>query len=329
MRTLVTGATGFIGSHLAERLLDAGEPVSALVRPGGDRRNVAPLCRKGLTLVEGDLLDEASLDRALDGITHVHHIAGLVSTRKRDQQKLDDLNYTATLNLWRACRRAEVGRICYLGSIFALAGGSRRPLDEDAPYTLESLPVPYFRAKRRAELATRDEAERGLPIVFAYPGYCLGPNDIYFSSMTVVDAFIRGELPAYIEGGMNFLDVRDAAAGLDLAMKRGKVGRRYLITDHNLTWGELFAELAEITGRRPPRLRVPKPLAALMGRALETVWPNAPLDRARVEVMGNHYWYDSTRARTELGWQGRSLATTLFDGVAWLKKFGRPAARPA
>lgn len=326
MITLVTGATGFIGSHLAERLAARGDDVRALVRPGGDRRNVQ---HPGLKLVEGDLLDEKSLDRALDGVTHVHHVAGLVSTRRRDNQKIDDLNYTSTMNLWRACRRAQVERICYLGSIFALAGGSHQPLDEDAPYTLDDIPVPYFKAKRRAELATREEAERGLPVVFAYPGFCLGPNDIYFSSMTIVRSFLRGELYAYIEGGMNFLDVRDAASGLDLAMTKGQIGRRYLIADHNLTWGELFGRLATLTGKKPPRMKVPKRLASVMGTALEAVWPNAPLDRARVEVMGNYYWYDSTRARRELGWSGRDIDQTLRDSVEWVKKAGGPVARPS
>ena len=327
MITLVTGASGFIGSHLADRLLAApaterGE-VRALVRRGGDRRNLAPLIARGLVVAEGDLLDEASLDRALDGVQRVHHVAGLVSTRRRDLQKLDDVNFVATQHLWRACRRARVERICYLGSIFALAGGRAAPVGEDAPYTLGDVPVPYFKSKRKAELYTRDEAARGLPVVFAYPGYCLGPNDLYFSSMTVVDAFLRGQMVAFLDGGMSFLDVRDAAAGLDLAMRKGQLGRRYLITDHNLRWSDFFARLARLTGKRPPRVRVPKALAAAVGGALETVWPGAPLDRARAHVMGNYYWYDSTRARTELGWTGRDLDDTLRDALAWLRDFRR------
>jgi dihydroflavonol-4-reductase len=218
-----------------------------------------------------------------------------------------------------------VEKICYLGSIFALADGSRTPLDEEAPYTLDAIPVPYFRAKRHAELATRAEQ---LPIVFAYPGYCLGPGDVYFSSMEIVDAFLRGQIPACLEGGMSFVDVRDAAAGLDLAMRRGALGRRYLLCSHNLTWDELFTRLSRITGKPAPRLRLPKALAAAMGRALEAVWANPPLDRARVEVMGNHFWYDSSRARTELGWEGRDLDPTLRDAVAWLRQLRHPLARP-
>jgi dihydroflavonol-4-reductase len=329
MSTLVTGATGFVGSHLADRLLSRGEEVCALVRPGGNRSNVAPLVLRGLRLVEGDLLDERSLDRALDGVMRVHHVAGLVSTRRRDNQKIDDLNYTTTMNLWRACRRAKVERICYLASIFALAGDSRRAVNEESPYTLDRIPVPYFKAKRRAELATREEVARGLPVVFAYPGFCLGPNDLYFSSMTVVRSFVRGELPAYIEGGMSFVDVRDAAAGLDLAMEKGRIGRRYLLTDENLTWGEFFGRLAALTGKKPPRLAIPKRIAAPLSLALEAVWPNAPLDRARVEVMGNYYWYDSTRARSELGWSTRPLDDTLRDAIAWLETVRGPAERAA
>lgn len=205
--------------------------------------------------------------------------------------------------------------------VFALCGGSKQPLDEDAPYTLDHLEVPYFRAKREAELMTRREIEAGLPVIVAYPGYCLGPNDIYFSSMTVLDAFLRGQLVAYVEGGMSFLDVRDAALGLELAMQKGRIGRRYLLTGDNLTWGELFTRLARLTGRPAPRLRLPKPLASLAGRLLEAVWPEAPLDPARVEVMGNYYWYDAGRARRELGFATRPLDETLTDAIAWLRGF--------
>jgi nucleoside-diphosphate-sugar epimerase len=222
-----------------------------------------------------------------------------------------------------------VERICYLASIFALAGNSHRPADEESPYTLDAIPVPYFKAKRRAELATRAEVERGLPVVFAYPGFCLGPNDVYFSSMTVVRSFLRGELVAYIEGGMSFVDVRDAAAGLDLAMEKGQVGRRYLLTDQNLTWGELFGRLAALTGKPAPRVAIPKRVAAPLSLLLETVWANAPLDRARVEVMGNYYWYVSTRARSELGWTTRDLDTTLRDSLAWVRSVSGPATRAA
>jgi dihydroflavonol-4-reductase len=292
--------------------------VRALVRRNSPRDNLAP----GLRIVEGDLLDEKSLARALDGVTHVHHIAGLVSTRKRDLEKINALNYDATLNLWRACKKVE--RICYLGSIFALAGGSQTPLDEDAPYTLEDLPVPYFKAKRRAELATRAS---DLPIVFAYPGYCLGPNDIYYSSTEVVAAFLRGQMKGYIEGGISFLDVRDAAAGLDLAMQKGRIGRRYLITEHNLRWSEFFARLAKLTQLPAPKLRIPKSLASLLGSTLESVWPDAPLDRARVETMGNYFFYDNSRARSELGWSGRPLEDSLRDTVAWLRAHPRPLRR--
>ena len=315
MLTLVTGATGFIGSHLAA-ILD-GE-VRALVRPGSPR-DALP---SNVKVVEGDLLDPPSLERALDGVTHVHHIAGFISTRPRDAARVDALNYTATMNLWRACRRVE--RICYLASIFALAGDSERPLDEDAPYTLDDLPVPYFKAKRRAELASR---EADLPIVFAYPGYCLGPGDFYYSSTEVVAAFLRGQMVAYVEGGMSFVDVRDAARGLDLAMRNGEIGRRYLLTDHNLRWSEFFARLSHLTGKPPPRVRVPKTLALLAGTALERLWPDGPLDRARVETLGHYFWYDSTRARTELGWRGRDFDESLRDTVEWLRAHRQPLMR--
>ncbi len=316
---LVTGASGFIGSHVAQQLLDAGRRVRTIVRGDGHRDNLAPLQARGLEVSYGDLLEPTSIERALDGVKVVYHIAGWISTKRRDAERLHELNYAATQHLWKACRAAKVERIVYLGSIFALGGDSQQPLDEDARYTLDSLPVPYFKAKRRAELLTRHEIARDLPVVSAYPGFCLGPGDVYLSSMRALELQHRLPMPAVLDGGMAFVDVRDAAAGLLLAESRGQLGRRYLLTGRNLTWYELLSWTAHLLGRTRPQLVVPRRAARPLLALVERLWGEAPFDEASAEVMGRFYYYDDRRARSELGWETRPLGTTLRDAVDWLK----------
>lgn len=323
---LVTGASGFIGSHVAAQLLERGERVRTIVRAGSVRENLTPLIAAGLEIVEGDLLDGAVVRRALEGVTAVQHIAGWISTKQRDADKLHELNYVATQQLWQACRDAQVARIVYLGSIFALGGDSRAPVDEDATYTLDALPVPYFAAKRRAELLTEDAIAAGLPIVRAYPGYCLGPGDVYLSSMRALDVQRRYPLLTVIDGGMAFVDVRDAAAGLIAAQDRGKVGRRYLLTGRNLTWYELYTWSAHLLGRPRPRLVLPRTAAAPFLSLLERVWDESPFDRASADVMGRYYFYDDRRARSELGWSTRAFGDTLRDATDWLRNRPRDDA---
>lgn len=323
---LVTGASGFVGSHVAAQLLARGDRVRTIVRPGSQRENLAPLLKSGLELVEGDLLDAATVRRALEGVGTVHHIAGWISTKQEDAARLHELNYVATQQLWDACREAKIHRIVYLGSIFALGGDSQTPLDEDAPYTLDGLPVPYFAAKRKAELLTRDAIDRGLPIVCGYPGYCLGPGDVYLSSMRALDLQLRYPMLAVLAGGMAFLDVRDAAAGLIAAQHRGRVGRRYLLTGRNMTWYELYSWSAHLLGRPRPRLVLPRDAAAPALALLERVWRDGPLDRASADVMGRYYYYDDRRARQELGFATRPFGDTLRDATDWLRSRATSAA---
>ncbi len=323
MATLVTGSTGFIGSHLVRRLLDADERVRVLVR------NPAKLADVGLDadadnlqVVSGDLLNPETFPAALDGISHVHHIAGVISLHRRDRQKMFDMNVATTRNLFEAAAAAPVERIVYLASIFALAGGDWTPATEESPWRLDGFPVPYVQAKREAELYARDCVERGLPIVFVYPTFCYGPGDVYESSSELVLGFLRGKVRAYVNGGHNAMDVRDAAAGLIRGMDAGKVGERYLIGGENATFEQLFARLSQITGRRAPRVKLPAGVARVAGKLAEGVRKDPLLTEQLALMSARHWYYDDGKARSELGHTSRPLDETLRDTIDWFAERG-------
>jgi dihydroflavonol-4-reductase len=318
--TLVTGATGFIGSWVARQMLEQGERVRVLVRTPSRLADVGiDTTHPQLEVVRGDLLDPATIAPALDGVSRVHHIAGFISTNPRDARRVRDLNVTTTRNLFAACREAGTERIVYLASIFALAGGDGHPATEDSPWLLAGLPVDYVQAKREAEMYARREAANGLPLVFAYPCFCYGPGDVYVSSSELVVSFLRNRLPFAVDGGHNALDVRDAAAGLRAAMERGRIGERYILGGENVTFQHSIQSLARITGRRAPRVRMPGSVVRAAGRIAQRVMREPPLTEQSALMMLRHWYYDDTKARTELGHRSRPLEETLRDAVAWFE----------
>lgn len=326
MRVFVTGATGFIGSHVMNMLLDRGDDVVVLSRKGRHAPHLEDDDAPRLEVVTGDLLEPRSYRDALGTCDAVVHIAGWISTRKRDAVKLHAVNVEATERLWETCREASTKRVVYLASIFAHGRGEgSRPCDESVSFDerILDMPVPYFRAKREAELLTWRHVERyGLPIVFGYPGFCIGPGDTYLSSMRIVRDFAVGRAPAYVRGGMSFVDVRDAAAGLIGCLDDGRVGEKYLLSNHNLPWSTFFATLGKMTGKKVPPVPVPKRPAMLAGRLAEKVGLGAFVSEGDLAVMGATWFYDATKARRELGLPSRPLQESLRDGLSWLRDRG-------
>ncbi len=320
MAVFLTGASGFIGTHVLHQLLAAGYEVKAISRSG--KLPHAPESDQ-LSVFEGDLLDSASYVHILEQCNSVIHLAGLISTHRKDEQEVMQANYETTKRLWQACKKTKPEKIVYLASIFAHGWAKDgNPIDEEADYDDEiyRLPNPYFKAKRDAELLSWQACEEGLPIVFGYPGFCIGPEDHRLSSMRAVVQAIKGEIPAFIDGGMNFIDVRDAAAGLIACLEKGKVGEKYLLVDHNFRWREFFSELEVVSGKRGPAVSIPYVMALWSGKALEAVWPGAPISEGDVTLMGNLWYYDPTRARAELGLPSRPLAESLRDSLDWLRE---------
>lgn len=314
---LVTGATGFIGAHLVRAILASGDRVKILSRQKSLPPHLADLVQPGVELVQGDLLEPASFRAHLRGLDGIYHLAGFISTSPNDAQRVLDLNYTVTHNLLAELRVQPVPRVVYLASIFALAGGEKTPANEDTPYNLAGNPVGYFHAKRCAELEMRAAAEYGMDIVFTYPCFCYGPGDALISSSRLLLMYLRGQMPMYFHGGLNSMDVRDAANALLLSMHKGQAGRRYLAGGVNQTYREFFKVASEVTGLRPVRWGMPSALLPAMGLAGEHLMPRLGLDTQAVWMAQRYWYYDDSRARTELGHVSRPLAETLRDATRW------------
>ncbi len=327
MTTLVTGATGFVGSAVARRLLAAGHQVRALVRPTSDRRNLEGL---PLEIVVGDLRDGDSLRAALQGCRVLFHVAADYRLWVRDPQAMHAANVDGTGALMRAALDGQVEQIVYTSSVATLGlhrDGS--PGDEDTPVVLEDMIGPYKRSKFLAEREVRRLVDtEGLPAVIVNPSTPVGPRDSKPTptGRMIVDA-ARGRVPAFVDTGLNVVHVDDVAEGHRLALERGRAGARYILGGEDLTLQEILTRIATITGHAPPRLRLPRvalyPLAyaaQAWARLSRRGTPRVTVDELR--MARKRMFYSSARAERELGYRARPVEQALQDAVQWYREHG-------
>jgi dihydroflavonol-4-reductase len=321
-RVAITGATGFVGFHLARRLAAAGAHVTALVRPTADRGR---LIAAGVRCVQGCLEDVDSLRELARGCEIVFHVAGAVDFGS-DWRRLRRINVEGTHRVIAAAQDAEVRRLVHTSSIVAVGASlTPRVLDETAHWNLGPMRVPYVTTKRQGEELALSENGK-LEVVVVNPGCVVGPDDFVGSEFgRLCRRFWRGRVPICFGGGNNFVDVRDVTDGLLRAAERGRPGERYLLTGTNRSMTAFFGELARPAGRPIPRLRLPTALApivaALGERFARRGTPALTAGQARLLP---YFWYfDCGKARRELGYEPRPLRATLSDAYAF---WTRPAA---
>lgn len=325
-RTLVTGATGFLGRHLVTQLRDAGHHVVALCRSEDPA-----LAALDVEIKRGDVLDAASVRAAAEGCQALFHCAGLVSRRPEDAEPLYRVHVDGTKITLDAARAAGVARVV-LASTSGVVAVTKDPDEirsEQAETPMELLARwPYYRSKLYAEKAGLDRNRPGFEVLAVNPTLLLGPGDDRGSSTGDVVSFLEKKVPFVPAGGLSFVDARDAATAMILAMERGRAGERYLVSAANLTIEAFFARLARLSGVAAPRLKVPRSVtlarigAALMERAAKHVPIETPMDRISAE-MAQCFWYvDAAKARTELGWVPRDPSDTLADTILDLEQRG-------
>ena len=327
MKTLITGATGFVGSAVLRQLINAGHSVRVLIRPNSDRRNLAGLA---VEICTGDLTDRPSLDRALAGCSTLFHVAADYRLWVPNPQSIYEANVTGTRNIMLAAAHARVTRIVYTSSVATLGftpDGS--PADENTPVSLTDMIGHYKRSKFLAEAEVKRMAEeQGLPVVIVNPSTPLGPRDIKPTptGRIIVDA-ASGRMPAYVDTGLNIVHVDDVAIGHILALERGEIGERYILGAVNMTLKEILTELAPITGRRPPRVRLPHNLVLPMAYAAEA-WARMTggkepwVTLVGVRLAKKRMFFSAAKARRVLGFQPRPIAEALQEAVAWFRQQG-------
>jgi dihydroflavonol-4-reductase len=319
--TLVTGASGFIGWHVARLLAERGQKVRALVRPTSRLRELE------VEPVVGDLQDAGSLDRAVGGCERVFHVAADYRLWARHPQELYGSNVEGTRNLLEAARKHGVERFVYTSTVGCIGVPHEGLGDETVPVTLEEMSGDYKRSKFLAERLALEYAASGLPVVIVNPTAPVGDHDVKPTPTgKIVLDFLRGAMPAFIDTGLNLVDVRDAAAAHLLAAERGRPGERYIVGCENLTLAEILQKLARLTGIAAPRVKLPYAVAYAAG-VVTTGWarmtgrpPLAPLDAVR---MAKKKMFVSTeKARRELSFAPGPVDAALGRAVEWFQANG-------
>jgi dihydroflavonol-4-reductase len=316
---LVTGATGFLGYHVVKRLNEEG------IRPRVLEREADSKLPDGVQVERcaGTLVDPESVRQACTGIEVLLHLAFKVSVGGGAKliDEMHQINVVGTKQLLQTAAACGVKRAVIVGS--ALAVGVNRnpvPLNEDADWSEHAFHIPYAENRRRAELEALACATESFSVMSVCPAFTFGPDDpVGAPANTLVKGLVSRKLRFTLQVGFGALDVRDFASGMLLVSQRGRSGERYLLSGENVTANQLVEQVASIAGIRTPRFTPPTPLLRALVGAAELVFPiigkSAPATRDVLQVLGRYAWYDTSKARAELGWTTRPLRATLEDTI--------------
>jgi len=324
MLAFLTGATGFVGSHVARTLAEKGADLRLLVRTNSNKKNLDDL---KADLVTGDLRDSGSLEKGIAGCDVVFHVAADYRLWAKKSRDIYDSNVGGTKNLLDAAKRAGVERFIYTSTVATIAVDRPELPNEATNAKLEEMVGHYKRSKWMAEREALNAAKDGLPVVVAMPTTPVGAGD-WKPTPTgkIILDFLNGKMPGYVETGLNFVGAEDCAAGHLLVAEKGKVGERYLLGAENLTLKQMLDALARITGLAAPSLKIPHGLAlgvAYMSTAFSRLMgrePQIPVEG--VKIARHMMFVDCMRAQRELGFHPGSVAAALERAVRWYEVNG-------
>jgi dihydroflavonol-4-reductase len=321
---LVTGATGHIGNVLTRQLIECGQKVRALVLPGED---LFPVLDLPVELAQGDVLDPASLDRAMQGVDQVFHLAGIISIAPGKNERVHKVNVEGTRNVLEAACRAGIHRLVYTSSIHAIRPSPLgTAVDESQPFDPESTRGAYDRSKATATLAALDACGRGMDVVVVCPTGVIGPYDFRRSEMgqLIVDCMRKRPLLS-VKGAYDFVDVRDVARGMRLAMERGRSGEAYILSGEQVGVDRLMNTVQEFAGHHTLHISLPFNLARIA--AVFAPWYYR-LSRTKplftpysLGTLVSNSQISSAKAKAELGYTARPARESIHDAVGWFKEF--------
>ncbi len=316
MKVCVTGATGFVGAHVVRALVERGDEVRVVYR---NPERLEALRGLKYTRVKADVLDYRAMRRALRGIDVLYHVAGFVASRP--VERVWQLNAHGPVVAIEAAAAEGVGRVVLTSTISAIGTANGQPADEETSFPENWMGLAYPDSKHAGELAAQEAADRReVELVVVNPAYVLGvpinraqPGE---TSTRTIGNYLRGRLPGVVEAPMNFVDVKDVAAGHVLACDRGVPGERYILGAENLTWPRLIDRVADLSGIRYPIIVLPAGIAKV-ARVREALGLPSPISAEATNLMGQDWRFTIDKARNELGYSPRPLDDTLEDTIGW------------
>jgi dihydroflavonol-4-reductase len=320
---LVTGATGHIGNVLARALIARGERVRALILPGEDCRSIQDL---DIETIPGDITQPVSLEKAMQGVRKVFHLAGIISILPGKNKLLRQVNVQGTLNVLQACWQSGIERLVYTSSIHALARvPNGQTIDESIPFDPANPYGEYDRSKAEASLAVLQAARQGFDAVIVCPTGVIGPYDYRRSEMGQLILDCVEEKPQlYVDGAYDFVDVRDVAEGLLLADEKGSSGETYILSGEQISVEGLIGAVQKTIGRQLFKLRIPMSLAHYISHLAPAYYrlshTRPRLTNYSLEVLESNSIISHAKAQSKLGYSPRSLLVTLSDTVHWFKE---------
>jgi dihydroflavonol-4-reductase len=324
MKSLVTGANGFIGSAIVRELLKDGIEVKAMVRETSNLKNLEGL---DIEKVYGDIRDKESVKSALKGCDTFYQTAALYNFWAPDLKTFDEINIQGTRTVLSAAQEQEVEKIVYTSSIVAVGYGEKdKPANEETEFNVW-MGNPYARTKYLGELEARKLCEQGLPIVIVNPGVVLGIGDVKPtpSGQFIVNT-LNKKMPGYYDGGFNMVDVEDVARGHILAAQKGRIGERYILGNENMDMKEFFDLVAEIGNVEPPKRKISYPMGitlAYMLKGITAITRKEPLITvAMAKMIGKYGFYDCSKAINELGIPQTPVRTTIEKAIDWFRENG-------
>src|SRR5690349_3829163 len=326
MLAFLTGATGFVGSHVARTLAEKGADLRLLVRTNSNKKNLDDL---KADLVTGDLRDSGSLEKGIAGCDVVFHVAADYRLWVRDPDEMYRANVEGTRAILEAARKANIRRVVYTSSVATMGFTSNgQPADEKSPVSLANMIGPYKRSKFMAEQVAIEAARAGQDVVIVNPTTPVGERDIKPTPTgRIVIDFLKKKFPAYVDTGLNLVDVRESALGHVAALEKGRSGERYVLGGENLTLKQILDKLAVITGLPSPKVRVPYVVALATGVVDEVVTGHILRREPRVTIdavrMGRKKMFaSSVKAERELGWRAVPVDDALRRAVEWFQANG-------
>ena len=323
MKTLVTGSTGFLGSAILRKLLEDGREVKVLIREKSNTTNIDGI---DVEIAYGDLRDSDSLQSALNGCDVLYHTAAYYSLWDQNKQIIYDINVEGTRKILKAAQLKNIEKVVYTSTVGCVGlNKDTTPSNEDTPFDLNTLSNDYKQSKYQAEQVVLEFARNGLPVVIVNPSTPVGPRDIKPTPTgKIILDFLNRKMPAYLETGLNLIDVDDCARGHILAEQKGIPGERYILGNQNMSLFDILITLEKITGLKAPRIKMPFWVALSAGWACEMISnnltgkpPAVPL--AGVKMAKYFMYFDSSKAVQKLGLPQNSTENALKRSVNWFK----------